>query len=78
MKTVVSIPDAIFADAEKMAGWLGISRSQLYAKALKAFLEAHHANDVTGRLDEVYATEESRLDPALAAMQAFSIRDEAW
>lgn len=78
MKTAISIPDPIFDAAEKAAERMAISRSQLYAKAVKAFLAAHCDEDVTSRLNEVYATEESRLDPALAKMQALSIGEEAW
>ncbi len=78
MKTAISIPDPIFDAAEKAAQRLAISRSQLYARAVEAFLAAHSDEEVTRQLNEVYATEESRLDPALAKMQALSIGEEAW
>ena len=34
MKTAISLPDELFAAAEKLAERLGVSRSQLYATAL--------------------------------------------
>jgi metal-responsive CopG/Arc/MetJ family transcriptional regulator len=78
MKTAISIPDPLFDAAEKAAERLAISRSQFYAKAVEAFLAAQPGDDVTRRLNEVYAAEESRLDPALARMQALSIGEEGW
>jgi metal-responsive CopG/Arc/MetJ family transcriptional regulator len=39
MKTAISIPDLLFDEAEKLAQRLGMSRSELYAKALAAYIE---------------------------------------
>ena len=39
MKTAISIPDPLFGAAERLAKHLGISRSQLYQRALQAFLQ---------------------------------------
>ena len=38
MKTAVSIPDALFEEAERQAKKDGVSRSRLYAEALAAYL----------------------------------------
>ncbi len=79
MKTAVSIPDRIFESAESFARRRKMSRSELYARALDAYLEEHKAEGITERLDVVYAgprAEESRLDPALERMQAESIPAE--
>lgn len=75
MKTAVSIPDRIFRSAEKLAARWGISRSELYAKALDALLEKHHDEAITSRLNEVYGPgrEDSSLDPAIAALQQRSL-----
>ena len=69
MKTAVSIPNAIFQRAERRARRLGVSRSELYAKALERLLRAEPDEDVTKSLEAVYAKEDSRLDPGLAAGQ---------
>ena len=53
MKTAVSLPDQLFADAEAAARDLNISRSELYARALEMFLAAQEADPVTRRLDEL-------------------------
>lgn len=79
MKTAVSIPDRIFESAERFARRRGMTRSELYAKALDAYLDEHKAEGITERLDAIYAgesAEESRLDPVLGRMQADSIPAE--
>ena len=53
MKTAISIPDNIFADAEKLARALKKSRSLLYSHALKEYLARHAADQVTEALDRV-------------------------
>ena len=79
MKTAVSIPDRIFESAEGFARRRGMTRSELYAKALDAYLSEHKAEGITELLDAVYAGERaegSRLDPVLGRMQAESIPAE--
>lgn len=78
MKTAISIPDDLFEAAEKLAERLAVSRSELYAKALAAFLESRGGQDVTERLDSVYASEASSVDPVLAKLQSLSVRREDW
>lgn len=53
MKTAISIPDDVFADAEKLARALKKSRSQLYSYALKEYVARHAADQVTEALDRV-------------------------
>jgi hypothetical protein len=54
MKTAVSIPDEVFAAAERLADQLGWSRSQLYSKALADFLASESESDpVTAALDRL-------------------------
>jgi metal-responsive CopG/Arc/MetJ family transcriptional regulator len=78
VKTAVSIPNPVFEAAEELAHRLGVSRSELYARALADFLEKRLDRRVTERLDEVYAREESGLDPALARLQAASLPRDEW
>ena len=80
MKTAISIRDEIFDAAEKTARELGISRSELYAKAVREFVTRHSAKGVTGRLNEVYSGDRSThaLDGGLAVMQFRSLPREEW
>lgn len=76
MKTAISIPDPLFAAAERASRKLGMSRSQFYCKAVEAFLKAHRNHSIKDALDAVYGAEDSRLDPVLAAMQDATLQPE--
>lgn len=80
MKTAISIPDELFSAAEQAAKRLGLSRSELYRKALRGFLAEHDDRAVTETLNAVYSAEfeESQLDPELARLQAASLAREEW
>ena len=78
MKTAISIPDAIFKAAEKLARRLGFSRSELYTKAVIEYLQKHRDEGVTRRLDEIYSKEPSGLDPIVQALQSVSLDEEDW
>ena len=73
MRTAVSLPDELFTQAEHEAKRLGVSRSELYARAISAFVLHSHAAAVTERLNQVYADDSSGPDPALLHMQLLSL-----
>ena len=80
MKTAVSIPDAIFQAAEQLAKRKGLSRSELYAQAVSAYLCAHRHDDITELLNQVYGSEgeDSQMDPAISDLQRRSLPKEIW
>jgi len=80
MKTAISIPDEIFEKAERTAKKLGVSRSELYAKAIRDFIEHHRRENLTEKLNEIYSTDESisGLDPHLMSLQTLSLKREQW
>jgi predicted transcriptional regulator len=53
MKVAVSLPDALFEQADEVASRLGLNRSQLYARALEQFIGLQGADPVTAKLDEL-------------------------
>ncbi len=53
MKTAISVPDDVFADAERLARALKKSRSQLYSHALREYVARHAADQVTEALNRV-------------------------
>jgi metal-responsive CopG/Arc/MetJ family transcriptional regulator len=71
MKTAISIPDPVFAEGENLAKRRGISRSELYTKAVAEYVKTERVVGVRERLDEVYKThsEESALDPAIEMLR---------
>jgi metal-responsive CopG/Arc/MetJ family transcriptional regulator len=78
MKVAVSIPDPVFDEADRLARELKVSRSQLYADALAAYMGERGAAAVREKLDAVYAVESAALAPVLVRAQSRSIADEAW
>lgn len=78
MKTAISIPDELFTAADALATRLGVSRSELYSTAVAEFVAKHNPSEITERLNQVYATEDSTLDPVLRRIQAISIGPEEW
>jgi metal-responsive CopG/Arc/MetJ family transcriptional regulator len=78
MKIAISLPDEIFEAGEHLAKQLGLSRSQLYADALSAYLSERGAAAVTAKLNAVYAEESSKLEPAFTKTQLSRLADEAW
>jgi metal-responsive CopG/Arc/MetJ family transcriptional regulator len=53
MKTAISVPDEVFEKAEATAKRLQISRSELYSRALREFLDSHSPDRVTSGWDAV-------------------------
>ena len=78
MKTAISIPDKLFKAADQYAKSHGVSRSQLYAKAVAQFLEQHPTDHITKQLNEIYSTESAKLDDTISTMQFSSIEKEEW
>ena len=80
MKTAVSIPDRVFESAERLAARLGVTRSELYAKALAALVEKHREDVVTSQLNEIYGPkgETSSVDLDVVRLQSGSLPREKW
>ena len=78
MKTVVSIPDLIFEAADQLASRLRISRSELYATALREFLDRRRGQGVTEALNRTYGQRDSALDAGLARLQWASLPEDDW
>lgn len=79
MKTAISLPDELFEAAERVARRLGLSRSELYQRALAKYLESQNGAAITAELNEVYSTQDnSRLDPVLDKLQRASLVREDW
>lgn len=78
MKTAISLPDDLFESADALAEQMGMSRSELYATAVAEYLAKHRDQDVTARLNEVYAEQASGVEPELRSAQARSMRSSEW
>ena len=82
MKTVISLPDALYADAEKTSKYMGIPRSRLFARILEEFIKHHRKERITEQLNEVYAGMKTYGDADIAASSLDSLRkltkNDAW
>ena len=67
MKTAISIPDDLFADAEQLARELNKSRSRLYCDAVREYVARHSAESITEALDRVCGEVDCRSDTSRAA-----------
>ena len=78
MKTAISLPDSIFEEAEALAQELAISRSELYTKALKAYLQQRNRSQMLETLNAIYSKVSSKLDPVLEEIQSMTLSREEW
>ena len=80
MKTAISIPDDLFKSAEKLAGKLKITRSELYQRAIKDFLDENENKNITEKLNDIYKTESSKIDSVLYNIEYSSVKknNESW
>ena len=76
MKTAVSIPDSVFEAAERLAARKGLSRSELYSRAVAEWIDRHRDDRVTEALDAVYGLDEASVavDPVIQSLQVRSVR----
>lgn len=69
VKAAISLPDPLFEAGDRLARRLGISRSELYARAIEHYLAGADDADVTRRLDAVIGDIDTSVDSDLAAAQ---------
>ena len=78
MKTEILLPDPLVVAADAYAQQAGISRDELFARAVERYLAAERYDGVTAALDDCYAGEASDLEPALQAAQTRALAREDW
>ncbi len=78
MKTAISIPDSTFKAAEQLAQRLGISRSELYTKAISTYVKEHRSNKITEILNEIYSKEVPLLENVIQSLQLSSLSKDKW
>ena len=78
MKTAISIPDEIYHTADQLAKRFGMSRSELYSRAVSDYIKAHKNEGVTKALNRIYAKEKSEIDPVINVMQLSSLPKDSW
>lgn len=80
MKTAISIPDELFEVADRAAAHLQVSRSELYRRALTAYLDQLPKASLTAQLDAFYAQhpECNGLETGWQSAQADILARDPW
>jgi len=78
MKTAISIPDALFVDAERLARRLKKSRRALFSDAVTEYLARHDPEAITEAMNEVCSEVDARPDPALSAVARRILERSEW
>ena len=78
MKTAVSIPNDVYAEADRVARRQGKSRSQLYTEAVREYLARHEAETITYTLNRVCDLIDEPVDPAVSAAAIHLLKRVDW
>ena len=78
MKIAVSIPDDVYAEAERLTRRLNRSRSQLYTDALREYLARHESDVVTEALNRVCELVDSRPEADISAATTRVLERVEW
>jgi|GEM_PF-1225453 len=79
MSKEISIPDTVYQDVEQVCGRLGMTPEEFIADAAQWLARKNLTGpEITARLDEVYATEDSSLDPVIAELQSQVLEKNEW
>jgi hypothetical protein len=81
MKTAISVPDETFAQVERRAQDLGVSRSEFYTRAAEHYLNHLQAESLTGDIDAALAMvdEDDSADAAVTAgRRRLAQTDDEW
>ena len=78
MRIAVSLPDDLFASADRFARKSRKTRSQLYAEALAEYLAWHDAEEVTAALDRVCKATGGAYDSAISVAARRALERGEW
>jgi metal-responsive CopG/Arc/MetJ family transcriptional regulator len=78
MKTAVSIPDDVYARAERFAKQSKRSRSEVYSAALREYVDRHAPDDITDAMNRVCDEVETKPDAFTAATGRRVLERSEW
>jgi metal-responsive CopG/Arc/MetJ family transcriptional regulator len=76
VKVAVSIPDDVYADADRVAKQKGMNRSALYTRALRRLMAEEGGDELTRRIDAT--CEEAAHDDLTAVARVDLLDTGAW
>ena len=72
MKTAISVPDDVFKKVDRAAKRLGISRSELFTRAVRKFMVAERDAAISASYDEAFS--DGADDPKAARFRRAAAR----
>jgi len=78
MKTAISLPDAVFEQADALAARLHMSRSQLYVLALEKIIKEHRESGITEQLNAYIDQHGQPTDPVFLQSSHHDMRHVEW
>jgi len=78
MKTAISLPDAVFEQADDLAARLHLSRSQLYVLALEKLIKEHRESSITDQLNAFIDQHGQPTDPVFLQSSHRDMRNVEW
>ncbi len=78
MKIAVSIPDDVFAEAERLARRMKKSRSKLFSHALAEYVARYAPDEVTAAMNQVCDDIGSERDPFVSAASRRVLARSEW
>lgn len=78
MKTAISVPDPVFKKADKLAKKLRMSRSELYSKAVAAFVATYDDAAITAAYNRLADSVDTSLPPDMAENARQMLKRVEW
>ena len=78
LKSAISIPDKVFAEAERLSRRLKKSRSQVYTEAVTEYIARHNPEAVTEAMNRVCEVVDTYPDPAISAAARRTLEGVEW
>jgi metal-responsive CopG/Arc/MetJ family transcriptional regulator len=78
MKIAVSIPDAVFETAERLARRMKKSRSELYSRALSEYVSRHSPDEVTEAMNTAVSEIGEASDAFVEAASRRTLERTEW
>src|SRR5688500_8855165 len=78
MKSAISVPDRIFAEADRLSRRLKKSRSQVYTEAVTEYIARHDPEAVTEAMNRVCEAVDTYPDRAISAAARRALESVEW
>ena len=78
MKTAISIPDKVYAEAERLSRRLKKSRSRVYTEAVTEYIARHDPEAVTEAMNRVCDEIDTRPDRAISMAARRTLEQVEW